>query len=167
MCTRDYIIDFYCIAINIGFEQERYTVFEATDANGQLIPIPIVKENGQESELTFVIIAILTLGSGPTAAQPNEDFIAAPRVQRLNFDADQQVIYYRFELWDDFYPEPTETFHIQLFLANEGFTNINLGASGFNLFAAATVVIIDDDGKRLCVYIIFLPWVSGCRGFVP
>ena len=138
-------------AINVGFEQERYTVFEATDATGQQIPIPIIKENGQESELTFEIIATLTLGSGPTAAQPGEDFQADPPVQRQDFDVDEQVISYRFELFNDTLhnpgvPEPTETFQIQLSLPDEGLTNVNLGASGGSLFATVTVVIIDDDG---------------------
>ena len=65
---------FHYSAINIGFEQERYTVYEALNATGRLSQIPIIKENGQESELTFEVIAALTLGSGPTAAQQEEDF---------------------------------------------------------------------------------------------
>ena len=138
-------------AINVGFEQERYTVFEAIEATGQLIPIPIIKENGQESELTFEVIGILTLGSGPTAAQPGKDFEANPPVQRELFHPDEQEIDYRFELFDDTpvypdVPELTETFQIQLSLTNDGLTNINLAASGGSLFATATVVIIDDDG---------------------
>ena len=121
-----------------------------------MIPIPIVKENGQESELAFEVIVTLIFGSGPTAAQPNEDFIAVPRVQWLYFDPDAQQIDYRFELLDDTVknpdvPEPTETFQIQLSLADEGLTNINIAASGGSLFATATFVIIDDDGKRLCL----------------
>ena len=133
-------------AINVGFEQERYTVFEATDANGQLIPIPIIKENGQKSELTFEVIATLTLGSGPTAAQLDEDFFSNPPVRRQDFDPDEQEIDYLFELSGDNVPEPTETFQIQLSLVDEGLTNINLAASGGSLFTTATVVIIDDDG---------------------
>ena len=144
----------YCAAINVGFEQERYTVFEATDATGQLIPIPIIKENDQESEITFEVIATLTLGSGPTAAQPGEDFEANPPVQRQPFRPDEQEIDYRYELFDDTpanpdVPETTETFQIQLSLADEGLTNINLGASGGSLFFTATVVIVDDDGKLI------------------
>ena len=99
------------------------------------------------------MIATLTLGSGPTAAQPGEDFQADP-VQRQNFDPNEQEIDYLYELFDDTpenpdVPEPTETFQIQLSLADEGLTNINLGASGGSLFATATVVIIDDDGKLI------------------
>jgi hypothetical protein len=136
--------------LNIGFEQEIYTVYEEFNATGELIPIPIVKENNQLSELTFEVIATLTLGSGPTAAQPGEDFEANPPVQRQNFDADEQEINYQFELFDDTpenpnVPEPPETFQIQLSLEDMGLTNINLGASGGSLFATATVVIIDDD----------------------
>ena len=124
-------------------------MFEATDATGALIPIPIIKEHNQQSELTFVVIATLILGSGPSAAQPGKDFEANPQVQRQDFDADEQEIDYRFELFDDTpdnpnVPEPPESFHIQLSLEDEGLTNINLGGS---LFATATVVIIDDDGK--------------------
>ena len=148
MCIGDYYIGFNCTAISVGFEQERYTVFEAVAASGELILIPIIKENGQESELTFEVIAILTLGSGPTAAQPDEDFDASP-VIRQDFDPDVQEIDYRFELFDDTpenpdVPEPTETFQIQLVLSSEGFANVNLGGS--SLFATATIVIIDDDG---------------------
>ena len=93
------------------------------------------------------MIATLTLGSGPSAAQPFEDFLAIPPVQRQDFDADEQEIDYRFELLDDSPEEPPESFQIQLSLEDEGLTNINLGASGGSLFATATVVIIDDDGK--------------------
>ena len=97
------------------------------------------------------MIGILALGSGPTAAQPGEDFLVTPAVQRRLFDPDEQRIFYFFELIDDTpelsnAPEPTETFQIQLSLADEGFTNINVGASGGSLFATATVVTIDDDG---------------------
>ena len=143
----------YYTAINIGFEQERYTVFEAIEgAPDKLIPIPIIKENGQKSELTFQVIATLTLGSGPTAAQPGEDLEANPPVQRQPFRPDEQEIDYRFELFDDTpenpdVPELTETFQIQLSLADEGLTNINLAAGGGSLFATATIVIIDDDGS--------------------
>ena len=145
-----FIVFFYCTAINIGFVQERYTVFEEFDATGVLIPIPIVKENNQSSELTFEVIATVTLGSGPGAARlvsPNEDFAANPQVQREDFDPDEQEIDYLFELFDDSLPEPDETFQIQLSLADEGLTSVNLGASGGSLFATATIVIIDDDGK--------------------
>ena len=60
------------------------------------------------------MIATLTLGSGPTAAQPGEDFQADP-VQRQKFDPDEQEIDYRYELFDDTpknpdVPELTETF---------------------------------------------------------
>ena len=142
---------FHYIAINIGFEQERYTVYEAFNGTGDLIPIPIVKENGQESELTFEVIATLLLGSGPTAAQQGQDFVALPAVQREDFGADETIISYRFELFDDTaenpdVPEPTETFQITLFLAEEGLTGVRVGASGGSLFATATIVIIDDDG---------------------
>ena len=142
----------YCTALNIGFEQERYTVFEATDATGALIPIPIIKENNQLSELTFEVIGTLTLGVGPSAALPGEDFEANPPVQRENFDADEQEIFYVFELFDDTperpnVPEPIETFQIQLSLEDKGLTNINLGASGGSVFATATIVIKDDDSK--------------------
>ena len=88
------------------------------------------------------------------AAQPGEDFFTNTPVQRQEFDADEQEIDYRFELLDDTpanpnVPEPIETFQIQLSLEDEGLTYINLGASGGSLFATATVVIIDDDGKLL------------------
>ena len=100
------------------------------------------------------MIAELTLGSGPTAAQPGEDFEANPPVQRQPFRPDEQEIDYLYELFNDTpanpdVPEPTETFQIQLSLANEGLTNIILGANGGSLFATATVVIIDDDGKLI------------------
>ena len=143
-------------AINIGFEQERYTVFEA-DVSGLLTRIPIVKENDQESELTFEVIATLILGSGFGAARvdlPGQDFAAIPRVQFQDFDPDEQVIEYLFGLIDDSVPEPIETFQIQLSLANVGLTSVNLEATGGSLFATATIVIIDDDGKLVCRAIV-------------
>ena len=93
------------------------------------------------------MIATLILGSGPSAAQLGKDVEANPQIQRQDFDADEQEIDYRFELFDDTVPEPIETFQIQLSLEDEGLTNINLAAIGGSLFATATVVIIDDDGK--------------------
>ena len=138
----------YCAAITIGFIQERYTVYEAFNATGELIPIPIIKENNQQSEITFEVISAILLGSGPTAAQPDEDFFANPLVQRQDFNPNEQEIDYSFELFDDSpgnrnIPEPTETFQIQLSLEDEGLPDINIGGS---LFTTATVVIIDDDG---------------------
>ena len=121
-------------------------MFEA-DVIGDLTRIPIVKENEQESELTFEVIGTLQLGSGPTAAQPGEDFDANPPVQRQDFDTDENAIEYVFELFDDSIPEHTETFQIQLSLADDALTSVNLGASGGSLFATATIVIVDDDGK--------------------
>ena len=142
------LICFIYTAINIGFEQETYTFYETFNGTGDLIPVPIVKENGQDSELAFEVIATLLLGGGPTAAQQGVDFMALPAVQREDFGADETVINYLFEIFDDDpdVPEPTETFQITLFLAEEGLTTINLGASGGSLFATATIVIIDTDG---------------------
>ena len=126
-------------------------VFEA-DVIGDLTRIPIIKENNQQSEITFEVIATPSspsaLGSGPTAAQPGEDFDANPQVQRQDFTPNEQEIDYLFELFDDTpenpnVPEPTETFQIQLSLEDEGLPNINIGGS---LFATATVAITDDDG---------------------
>ena len=117
-------------------------MFEA-DVIGDLTRIPIIKENNQQSEITFLVISTILLGSGPTAAQPNEDFDVSPPVLLQDFDADEQEINYFFELFDDALPEPTETFQIQLSLVDEGLQDINIGGS---LFATATVVIIDDDG---------------------
>ena len=117
-------------------------MFEA-DVIGDLTRIPIIKENNQPSEITFEVIATPTLGSGPTAAQPGEDFDANPQVQRQDFTPNEQEIDYLFELFDDTLPEPTETFQIQLSLEDEGLPNINIGGS---LFATATVAITDDDG---------------------
>ena len=154
MAIGDFFILFYCTAINIGFEQEEYRVLEAI---GDLSRIPIIKENNQESELTFSVIATLTLGSGPEAAQPgpSEDFLADPPVQRRLFEAEDEFVVYVFEVIDDRPPVPErdESFQIQLSLADEGFTNINLGATEGNLFATATVVIIDDDGKLIQCYV--------------
>ena len=142
------IVSFHFAAITIGFIQERYTVYEAFNATGELIPIPIIKENNQQSEITFEVISTISLGSGPTAAQPDEDFFANPPVQRQDFNPNEQEINYNFELSDDSpenpnVPEPTETFQVQLSLVDEGLPDINIGGS---LFATATVVIIDDDG---------------------
>ena len=131
-------------------------MFEAFNATGQLIPIPIIKENNQLSELTFEVIATLTLGSGPMAAQPGEDFDAFPQVQRQDFDPDEQEIEYVFELFDEDILEPLETFQIQLSLADEGLTSVDLEAVGGSLFATATIVIVDDGkliGRMLCVIV--------------
>ena len=133
-------------AISIGFEQDRYTVHEVFGAFGEVIPIPIIKENNQLSELTIEVIATLTLGHSSTAAQLGEDFIADPPVQRQDFNANEEKIEYLFELLDDDIPELIETFQIELSLVNEGLTVINLGTSGGSVFPTATVVIINDDG---------------------
>ena len=139
---------FSCTAINIGFAQERYTVPENFFVSpvGPLFSIPIIKENNQLSELTFDVICTLILQSGPTAAQHFADFLADPPVQRQFFDPDEQEIFHRFEVFDEFIPEPTETFQVQLSLGDEGLSNVNLAASGGSLFATATIAIIDNDG---------------------
>ena len=131
--------------MNIGFEQERYTVFEA-NATGDFTFIPIIKENDQESELTFEVTVTLILESNPTAAVEGEDFFAEPHVQNIRFKSNIQEVDYVFEVLDDYpgVPELTETFQIQLSLEDEGPANVNLGASGGSLFATVTIVIIDD-----------------------
>ena len=126
-------------------------MFEA-DVTGDLTRIPIIKENNQESELTFEVISILILGSSFGAARadpPGQDFAANPRVQDQDFNPFEQEIIYAFELFDDTIPEPAETFQIQLSLTDEGMVSsrVSLGAMGGTLFATATIVIIDNDGK--------------------
>ena len=130
-------------------------------AVGDLTQIPIVKENDQLSELTFEVIAIAKLGSGPMAARldpPGQDFAATPRVQDQDFDPFEQEIVYMFELFDDSSPEPAETFQIQLSLTDEGMVSsrVSLGAAGGSLFATATIVIVDDDGKLCHRYYLWL-----------
>ena len=143
----------YChifTAINIGFGQERYTVSEADVAGGGMMRIPIIKENDQQSEVTFEVLATLLTGSGLNAAVEgmNGDF-QANTTQSQDFVPDEQVIYFQFELFDDELPEPVEQFEIQLSLPDvAGLTGINLGGS---LFPRATVVIVDNDGEFMCV----------------
>ena len=120
-------------------------MYEAFNAS-ELIAIPIIKENGPESELTFEVIATLESGF-IAAAQLGEDFDAFPPEQRQDFYADEEEIFYIFEVFNDDDPENTETFQIQLSPpADEELTNINLAAIGGSLFATTTIVIIDDDG---------------------
>ena len=116
--------------------------------------IRIIKDNNKQSEITLDVLARPITGSNSTAAVRgrNEDF-RANNLQRHEFNSDEQVINYEFELLDDEIPEPEEYFEIELSIPDlAGLTGINLGANGGNLFARATIVIIDNDGELyMCV----------------
>ena len=129
--------------IPIGFEQERYTVFEDFNATGEMIVISIIKGNGLESELLFDVIAQFIDGtaSRQEGSTPG-DYRVASRVF-IPFPADNSSISVMYELLQDELPELTEEFTIEL--NSLGAPRIAIGQSR-GLFSSATIVIIDADG---------------------
>ena len=133
----------FITGITIGFEQERYTVFEAFNATGDLIPIPIIKGTNQQSELEFDVISQFIDGTATRlTGVTGGDYLANARVV-LPFLPNQQSIELRFELLQDRLPEPNEDFTIEL--TTSGAPRVVVGQDG-GLFARTTVVIVDDDG---------------------
>ena len=133
----------FITAIPIGFEQERYTVFEAFNATGGQILIPVIKGNNLESELEFDVIGQFIDGSAQREIGAGTgDFIAIqPRVTLL-FPTDEQFIEVGFILIQDRLPEDAEDFSIEL--TTSGAPRVEIGSGG--LFGRATIVIIDNDG---------------------
>ena len=143
---------FFYTALIIGFELNSYTVSESLNGSGELIPIPAIKGNNQQSELTFILTFNTITGSGPNAANINQlDFnsdIIANLIQQRQFSPDQQSIPFRFELVNDLELEALEAFQVQLSLFESGLS-VNLGgvlADGSALFASTQIFIVDDDG---------------------
>ena len=119
----------------IGFEQQRYTVFEA-DAFGDLTLIPVIIANGLESELQFdVMIQILD-----DSAEVGKDYQAMAR-NTIRFLANEQSIDVPLVILQDDIPEGEEQFFIEL--TTSGAPRVMIGGG---LFGRTTVVIIDDDG---------------------
>ena len=139
-----HILYFFNAAITIGFEQEFYTVFEAFNATGELIEVPIIKNNNSlHSDITFVVIVSLIAGNSSNAATDGTDYFSGGNVSSFSFRRDQQRINYQFELFDDDTPEGEEEFQIELSLGS-GTPGVSVGGGG--VYSRATVVIIDDDG---------------------
>ena len=134
---------FFNLAITIGFEQEFYTVFEAFNATGELIEVPIIKSNNQTSNETFEVIVSVIAGSSSNAATDGTDYFSGRNVSSFSFRPDQQRINYQFELIDDDTPEGEEVFQLELSLGS-GTPGVSVGGGG--VYSRATVVIIDDDG---------------------
>ena len=126
----------FVTVIFIGFEQQRYTVFEA-DADGTLTLIPVLKANNQESELQFLLVAQIS----DRTTQIGSDYLAVTR-SFITFSANQQFINVQSELLPDVIPEDEEEFTIELTTSGDA-PRIMIGGS---LFGRTTVVIIDDDG---------------------
>ena len=120
--------------IFIGFEQQRYTVFEA-DAYGDLTSIPVIKAN--ESELQINVIAQISDDS----AEEGSDYQAMPKIF-IPFSANEQSIDILFVLLGDDIPEDDEEFTIELTTSGDA-PHVMIGGG---LFGRATIVIIDDDG---------------------
>ena len=121
--------------IFIGFEQQRYTVFEA-DAYGDLTSIPVITANGLGSEFQFdVMVQILD-----DSAEVGKDFQAMPR-NTIQFLANEQSIDVTLEILQDDSPEGEEQFFIEL--TTSGAPRVMIGGG---LFGRTTVVIKDDDG---------------------
>ena len=131
-------------AIPIGFEQERYTVFEAFNATGDEIPIPVIKGNSLQSELPFNVIAQFIDGTATRRTMDNVgDFATVRPRTTIPFFANQSRIPFQFELTSDRIPEQPEEFTIEL--TTFGAPRVVVGAEGI-VFGRATIVIIDDDG---------------------
>ena len=137
------VIFSFITVIPIGFVQERYTVFEALNATGEMIQIPVIKRNNLQSELNFSVIAQFIDGSAQRGVgNTTRDFITvAPRVTRL-FLPGEQLIDFGFLLNQDRLPEDMEDFSIEL--TTSGAPRVEIDSS--SLFGRATVVIRDDDG---------------------
>ena len=135
---------FFNTAITIGFEQEFYTVFEAFNATGELIEVPIIKNNNSlHSDITFIVIVSVIAGNSSNAATEGLDFCLSPNPPSQYFDFDEQRISIDFELFDDDTPEGEEEFQLELSLGS-GTSGVSVGGGG--VYSRATVVIIDDDG---------------------
>ena len=122
-------------------------MFEST---GELIRIPVIKGNDQQSELTFSLTFSITTGSGPNAAniiQLGGDIIA-DLVQERVFSPDEQSLAFLFEVLDDSEHEAVEAFQVELSPQESGL-NVNLGgmlADGSVLYATTQIFIVNDDG---------------------
>ena len=135
----------FITAIPIGFAQERYTVFEALNATGELIPIPIIKGNDLKSELELDVISQFIDGTATRLTGVTVgDYLVDARVV-LSFFPNQQSIELRFELLQDRLPEPNEEFIIELTTLTSGAPRVVVGQEG-GPFPRTTVVIVDDDG---------------------
>ena len=131
----------FITGIVIGFEQNTYTVFEAT---GDLIHIPVTKGNNRQSELRFDVIAQFIDG---TATRVTGDTIGdyitlEPRVT-LPFPAAAERINLNFELVNDRLAEDVEDFSIEL--NTSGAPRVVVGQPG-GPFSSARIVIIDGPG---------------------
>ena len=133
----------FITAISIGFEQERYTVFEAFDATGELIPIPVIKGNNLQSDLQFDVVAHFIDGTAQQGTDTTTgDYFTGLRWILIPFPANDQRITFTFELIQDQLPEDAEDFTIEL-MSSRG-SRVIVGQDG-GPFARTTVVIIDDD----------------------
>ena len=122
--------------IFIGFQQERYTVFEA-DAMGNETQILVFKANGQESELQITVIAQVA----DNTAIRGSDYQALAR-RNIGFPANQRFINISFEVLQDIIPEDVEEFTFELTTLNS--PRVIIGGGG--LFGRARIFIIDNDG---------------------
>ena len=145
---------FFYAVLTIGFEQNSYTIFEAFNATGELLSIPVVKGNNQRSELTFSLTFSIIRGGGLNSAnidQTDGDVdIIADLAQDRDFFPDKQSLAFVFELVNDNEPEADEVFQVELSLGpEESGLSVNLGgvlADGTDLFPRTEVVIVDNDG---------------------
>ena len=130
--------------IVIGFEQNTYTVFEAFNATGDLIHIPVIKGNNRQSELRFDVIAQFIDGTATrVTGDITGDYITfEPRVT-LPFPAAAERIHFNFELLNDRLAEVVEEFSIEL--TTSGAPRVVVGQVG-GPFSSARIVIIDGPG---------------------
>ena len=133
----------FITAIPIGFAQERYTVSEALNATGELIPIPIIKGNNLQSELQFDVISEFRDDTATRLTGFSGDYLVNARVVVIPFLPIEQFIQVEFVLLQDRLPEPNEEFSIEL--TTSGAPRVNIGQLG-GPFSRSTVMIIDDDG---------------------
>ena len=134
----------FITGIVIGFEQNTYTIFEAFNATGDLILIPVIKGNNQRSELRFDVIAQFIDGTA-TRETDNTigDYIRVDARVTLPFPAAAESISFSFELINDRLPEPNEEFSIAL--TTSGAPRVIVGQDG-GPFSSTRIVIIDEDG---------------------
>ena len=134
----------FIAALSIGFEGHTYTVFEAFNATGELIGIPIIRSFSQHSETTLEVSVSIVAGNSLNSETADGDFFAyADTHFRTIFHPDEERTMFLFELFDDDTPEGEEFFKIEL---SRSLTTRGVSVGGRNVFSSATVRIVDDDG---------------------
>ena len=134
----------FITGIVIGFEEDTYTVSEASGNEYSIPPDVVIKGNNQKSELRFDVIAQFIDGTATRVTRDTiGDYITfEPRVTLLFRAAVERIGFY-FDVINDRLPEPDEEFSIAL--TTLGAPRVVVGQDG-GPFSSARIVITDEDG---------------------